>query len=189
MDSQNELLIQNRITKLIVLVRNQRVLLDRDLAELYGVEVRRLNEQVKRNLERFPEDFMFQLNPDEWEYVQAQIALVMEGNSLRSQFATLKKGRGVHRKFLPYVFTEQGVAMLSSVLSSHIAIQVNISIMRVFVKTRLWAMNYQDLLDKINEMNARHGEHAIHIENIYKIIEELVTPALTDRKLIGFNRD
>jgi len=189
MDSQNELLIQNRISKLIFLIRNQKVLLDSDLAELYGVEVKRLNEQVKRNPDRFPEDFMFQLNSDEWEFVQAQIALSINENSLRSQFATLKNGRGGHRKYLPYVFTEQGVAMLSSVLSSPTAVQVNISIMRVFVKTRLWAMNYQDLLDKINEMNARHGEHAIHIENIYKIIEELVTPALTDRKLIGFNRD
>lgn len=98
-------------------------MLDSDLAELYGVTTKRLNEQVRRNIERFPSDFMFQLSSDEAEF-------------LRSQIATLKRGRGLHRKYLPYAFTEQGVAMLSSVLNSTRAVQVNIAIIHTFVKLR-----------------------------------------------------
>ena len=104
-------------------IRGKQVMLDKDLAELYGVEVKRLNEAVKRNIERFPEDFMFQLNKDEYEF-------------LRSQIATIKSGRGEHAKYLPFVFTEQGVAMLSGVLRSPIAVEVNIRIMRTFVAVR-----------------------------------------------------
>lgn len=98
-------------------------MLDKDLAELYGVETKVLNQAVKRNIERFPDDFMFQLNKDEWEF-------------LRSQIVTIKNGRGEHVKYLPFAFTEQGVAMLSGVLRSPIAIQVNIRIMRAFVAVR-----------------------------------------------------
>jgi ORF6N domain len=107
----------------IYLIRGQKVLLDSDLAEMYGVETKRLNEQVRRNMARFPADFMFQL--DEGEY-----------KGLRSHFATLKGARGAHRKYFPYVFTEQGIAMLSSVLHSEPAVQVNIAIMRAFVQMR-----------------------------------------------------
>lgn len=109
-------------------IRGMQVMLDKDLAELYGVEVKRLNEAVKRNIERFPDDFMFQLNKDEYEL-------------LRSQFATLKTGRGEHSKYFPYVFTEQGVAMLSGVLRSPTAVQVNIRIMRTFVAVRQYLSN------------------------------------------------
>lgn len=111
--------IRNRIYE----IRGRQVMLDKDLAELYGVEVRALNQAVKRNATRFPEDFMFQLNKEEFDF-------------LRSQFVTLKRGRGEHSKYLPYVFTEQGVAMLSSVLRSDTAIEVNIRIMRTFVAVR-----------------------------------------------------
>ena len=111
--------IRNRIYE----IRCRQVMLDKDLAELYGVEVRTLNQAVKRNATRFPEDFMFQLNKEELDF-------------LRSQFVTLKRGRGDHSKYLPYVFTEQGVAMLSSVLRSDTAIEVNIRIMRTFVAVR-----------------------------------------------------
>ena len=104
----------DNIEPLIKIIRGQQVMLDRDLATLYGVETKRLNEQVKRNIKRFPEDFMFQLTKDE---------------CLRSQIATLNKGRGQHLKYMPYVFTENGVAMLSSVLRSDTAIEVNIRIM------------------------------------------------------------
>lgn len=104
-------------------IRGVQVMLDKDLAELYGVETRVLNQAVRRNIKRFPEDFMFQLNKDEYDF-------------LRSQFVTLKIGRGEHSKYLPYVFTEQGVAMLSSVLRSDTAIEVNIRIMRAFVAVR-----------------------------------------------------
>src|SRR5271170_5195439 len=112
-----------KVENLIYLIRGQRVMLDSDLAEIYEVPLKRLNEQIRRNAERFPIDFMFQLTTE-------------ERRSLRSQFATLKMGRGQHRKYLPYAFTEQGVAMLSSVLNSPKAIKVNIQIMRTFVKLR-----------------------------------------------------
>lgn len=112
-------LIQNKILE----IRGQRVLLDRDIASMYGVETKVLNQAVKRNLERFPEDFMFQLTED-------------ENTALRSQIVTLKNGRGQHSKYTPYAFTELGVAMLSSVLRSPIAIQVNMAIMRAFVLMR-----------------------------------------------------
>ena len=110
-----------RIEKSILLIRGQKVILDTDLAVLYGVSVKRLNEQVKRNRERFPSDFIFQLTEQ-------------EVSDLRSQFATLKRGRGQHRKYLPHVFTEQGVAMLSGVLNSKRAIRVNIEIMRALIE-------------------------------------------------------
>lgn len=111
----------DNIEPLIKIIRGQQVMLDRDLATLYGVETKRLNEQVKRNIKRFPEDFMFQLAKDE---------------CLRSQIATLNEGRGQHLKYMPYVFTENGVAMLSSVLRSDTAIEVNIRIMRAFTSMR-----------------------------------------------------
>ena len=116
----------DNIEPLIKIIRGQQVMLDRDLATLYGVETKRLNEQVKRNIKRFPEDFMFQLTKDE---------------CLRSQIATLNEGRGQHLKYMPYVFTENGVAMLSSVLRSDTAIEVNIRIMRAFVSMRHFMVN------------------------------------------------
>ena len=189
MKSNEDSIIQQRITQSIYIIRDQKVLMDSDLAELYVVETKRLNEQVKRNIERFPEDFVFQLTQKEWEELLTLLGDAPEESSLRSQFATLEKGRGKHRKFLPYVFTEQGVAMLSSVLNSPTAIQVNISIMRVFVCMRTWAMNYDDLLDRINKLNANQTAHNEQIQHIYRVIEELLRPSLSNRRLIGFNRD
>lgn len=106
--------IQNRIYE----IRGERVMLDFDLAALYDVEIRVLNQAVKRNLKRFPKDFMFQLTKDEFESLRFQIEALESNNSLTSQIVTLKAGRGQHRKFIPYAFTEQGVAMLSGVLNS-----------------------------------------------------------------------
>lgn len=120
-------------------------MLDTDLAGLYGVTAKRLNEQVKRNLKRFPIDFMFQLNEDEYR-------------SLRSQIATLKHGRGRHRKYLPYAFTEQGISMLSSVLNSEQAIQVNIAIMRTFIGA---AYLIKTVIDRV-----------YHLDRGYERIEE-----------------
>lgn len=132
-------------------------MLDKDLAELYGVEVKVLNQAVKRNIERFPDDFMFQLNKDEWEF-------------LRSQFVTIKSGRGEHVKYLPFVFTEQGVAMLSGVLRSPIAIQANIRIMRAFVAVRQYlAIQKQE-----------NGE----LEARIKQLEETFEESLRDRNEI-----
>lgn len=120
-----QLSVENKVESLIRVIRGQQVMLDHDLAELYGVETRRLNEQVKRNLERFPEDFMFQLTPNEFD-------------NLMSQFATSSWG-GVRK--LPYAFTEQGVAMLSGVLKSTTAVEANIRIMRAFVSMRHFMVN------------------------------------------------
>jgi hypothetical protein len=188
MQNSSDLIIQERITRSIYLIRNQKIMMDSDLAEMYEVETKVLNQAVKRNMDRFPEDFMFQLSNEEWEDLQVTIEEQNDDHSLRSQIVTLKNDRGRHRKYLPYVFTEQGVAMLSSVLNSKTAIQVNISIMRVFVKMREWAANYQGLLKKIDELSQNQSEHNEHIRNIYQIIEELVRPSLTERKAIGFRR-
>jgi len=174
----NELLIEERITKSIYRIRDQKVMLDADLAEMYGVETRIVKQAVRRNLVRFPEDFMFELTPDEWQTLKS---------SLRSQFEILNDNkRGKHSKYPPFVFTEQGVAMLSSVLNSPQAIEVNISIMRVFVKMRQWASNYTDLLKKIEELQQSESEQNKHIANIYRIIEKLVNPQFKERKPIGY---
>ena len=124
----------DNIEPLIKIIRGQQVMLDRDLATLYGVETKRLNEQVKRNIKRFPEDFMFQLTKDE---------------CLRSQIATLNEGRGQHLKYMPYVFTENGVAMLSSVLRSDTAIEVNIRIMRAFTSMRHFLQNNAEVFQRL----------------------------------------
>jgi len=127
------------ISRAILVLRGHKVLLDAALAALYGVSAKRFNEQVRRNRNRFPDDFMFQLTPE-------------ESRALRSQSATLKSGRGQHRKYLPYAFTEQGVAMLSSVLNSERAIQVNIAIMRTFVRLRKFLATHKDLAAKLEAM-------------------------------------
>ena len=153
-------------------------MLDADLANLYGVETRTLKQAVRRNIERFPVDFMFELLPEEWNKLN---------DSLRSQNVTLNENkRGKHSKYPPFVFTEQGVAMLSSVLNSKTAIEVNISIMRIFVKMRQWAANYSELVKKIEELQQSESEQNQHIANIYRIIEELVKPQISERKPIGY---
>ncbi len=125
------------IESLIHVIRDQQVMLDSDLARLYGVETRVLNQAVKRNIERFPEDFMFQLTKEE---------------CLRSQIATLNEGRGQHLKYMPYVFTENGVAMLSSVLRSDTAIEVNIRIMRAFTSMRHFLQNNAEVFQRLSTM-------------------------------------
>jgi hypothetical protein len=161
-----------RIEKAILLVRGHKVMLDRDLAELYGVTTKRLNEQVRRNISRFPADFMFQLD-------------AQEASALRSQIATSKEGRG-GRRYLPYVFSEQGVAMLSSVLNSERAIQVNIAIMRVFVRLREMMATHKELAFKLIELEERLEGHDEQIQNIFEAIRQLMTPPEPTRKKIGF---
>lgn len=180
------MILQERISRAIHVVRNQKTMMDSDLAEMYGVETKVLNQAVKRNLDRFPEDFMFQLTVEEWEGLKAEFEEQKGRDFLRSQIVTLEDGRGRHRKYLPYVFTEQGVAMLSSVLNSPTAIQVNISIMRVFVKMRQWATNYEGLVKRIEELSQNQSEHNEHIRNIHQIIEELIRPGYSERNRIGF---
>jgi len=146
-------------------------MLDSDLAKLYRVETKQLKRAVKRNLSRFPEDFMFELNKSEYD-------------SLRCQIGALKQGR--HAKYLPFVFTEQGVAMLSSVLNSERAIAVNVQIMRMFVKMRQLILNNKDILRKLEEIEMRLSKHDDQIIQIYNYIKKLLEPVITERKQIGF---
>lgn len=152
----------------IYLIRGQKVMLDADLASLYDVPTKALNQQVRRNAKRFPADFMFQLTE-------------REAASLRSQIVTLDAGRGRHRKYRPYVFTEQGVAMLSSVLNSDRAIEVNIAIMRAFVRLREMIATHRKLATKLSQLERTVGEHHEHIRSIFEAIYELTSP-----RRIGF---
>jgi hypothetical protein len=158
-----------RIERSILLIRGHKVILDSDLAGLYGVTTKRLNEQVRRNLSRFPEDFMFQLTESETDL-------------LRSQFATSKKGRG-GRRYPPYVFTEQGVAMLSSVLNSERAIKVNIEIMRAFVHLRRMLASHADLARKLEALEKKYDAQ---FKVVFEAIRELMKPPETKRRPIGF---
>ena len=159
----------------IYLIRGQKVMVDRDLAKLYGVPTKAFNQAVKRNAERFPGDFMFRLTKKEWE-------------SLRSQFVTLEIGRGKYPKYLPYVFTEQGVAMLSSVLNSETAIRVNIQIIRVFTKMRELLPTHKDILLQLEKMEKKLTGHDEDIALIFEYLKQLLNPTQPPRNKIGFRR-
>jgi phage regulator Rha-like protein len=163
---------QETIEHKILMIRGHKVMLDSDLAILYGETTFNLNKAVKRNLNRFPEDFMFQLNTEEFK-------------SLRFQIGITKKGRG-GRRYLPYAFTEQGVAMLSSILRSKRAIQVNIAIMRAFVKLRKILSTHKELAYKLNQLERKIEKHDVEIKAIFDAIRELMTPPKKPRKRIGF---
>ncbi len=181
--------IKNRIYE----VRGMRVMLDRDLAELYEVEVKYLKRQVNRNIERFPEDFMFEISHEEY-------------NSLRCQNGTLKSGRGQHAKYMPYAFIEEGVAMLSGILRSPMAIQVNINIMRAFVAIRhaigAWQgvnLKVEQLSHKVDNLNARvdeilheqnenNMEMSVQINALNDALDQLREKPSTPRKRIGFKQ-
>ena len=162
---------------MVLPIRGHKVMLDSDLAALYQVETKNLNKAVQRNIERFPEDFMFQLTKQEAE-------------RLRFQTGTLKAGRGHHRKYLPYVFTEQGIAMLSSVLRSERAVQVNIAIMRALVSLR-WMMRSQDTIkQELTALKRQYKDHDDQIKAIFLMIDEIIAPPESKKKRkIGFMRD
>ena len=163
-------ILTEHVERTILLIRGHRVMLDTDLAILYGVPTKRLNEQVRRNKKRFPSDFMFQLTAEEVE-------------RLRSQIATLKPGRGQHRKYSPYAFTEQGVAMLSSVLHSERAIQVNIAIMRAFVQLREMIGSNKTLARRLNELEKKYDSQ---FRVVFEAIRDLMTEPEPKVKRIGF---
>lgn len=176
------LIDESEILTKIYFIRNRRVMIDKDLAELYRVETKVLNQAVKRQAKRFPEDFMFRITET-------------ENNFLRSQFVTLenKKGQGEHSKYLPNVFTEQGVAMLSSVLNSDLAIEVNIQIIRVFTKFREIISNNQEIMLKLeiiqNELlknSEKINQHDDDIETIFKYLKKLLNPSNQERNKIGY---
>ena len=179
--------IQNRIYE----IRGERVMLDRDLAALYETETKALNLAVKRNIKRFPKDFMFQLTKEEFEGLRFQIETLENKNPLRLQIET-SKGRGGTR-YLPYAFTEQGVAMLSGVLNSDKAINMNIAIMRAFVEIRRLALKQNDLKIQLEEIKHRLGEHDMQLNSIYDAIENLLDEKASQRKWdererIGFKK-
>jgi hypothetical protein len=169
-------------------------MLDKDLAALYETETKRLKEAVNRNIKRFPPDFMFQLTKDEWELIKYQVQVIEDGDSsLRSQVATLKTGRGQHIKYMPYVFTEQCVAMLSSVLNSDKAINMNIAIMRAFVEIRKTLLFQNDLKEQLRILKDKMGEHDAQLNQIYDALENILDEKAAQRKWenrtrIGFTK-
>ena len=204
--------MENEITPVLVeskifLIRGKQVMIDRDLAELYGVETKRITEAVKRNIERFPEEFRFQLTAEEYAFLKPQFEnSKVDEESLRSQFATLKNDeeshRGKHSKYLPYVFTEQGVAMLSAVLHSPTAIQVSIRIMDAFVKLRHYVSSQivktddkaelaeirRLLLLHIDYCDKKFSEQDKKINQIIQVLNNLIEEPKDGRK-IGFQSD
>ncbi|MBU1076221.1 MAG: ORF6N domain-containing protein [Spirochaetes bacterium] len=166
-----DIIEQSDIASKIYIIRCKKIMLDLDLALLYGVQTKRLKEQVRRNLKRFPIDFMFEITKDEY-------------SSLRSQIATLKDGRGRHSKYLPMAFTEQGIAMLSSVLNSDKAIQVNIQIMRTFTKLRELILSNKGLKKKIDELEKKYDKQ---FQIVFEAIRQLLEPPKPGKKYkIGF---
>jgi hypothetical protein len=152
-------------------IRGRRVMLDRDLADLYGVTTKNLNKAVKRNRDRFPADFMFQLSEEEYAV-------------LRFQTGTLKRGQ--HAKYLPYAFTQEGVSMLSGVLRSSRAVEVNVAIMRAFVRLRVLVSGSKELAEKLSELESRLTRHDYDIASLLETIRRLMNPPRRRTKRIGY---
>jgi hypothetical protein len=167
----------DQISRAIIFLRGHRILLDAELAALYGVSTKRLGEQVRRNAERFPEDFMFQLTPD-------------ESTSLRSQIATLKTGRGRHRKYLPYAFTEHGAIQAANVLNSPRAVEMGIYVVRAFIQLRGVFGSNKELARQFahleTRLNRKLAEHDETIAAVLSAIRQLMNPAPPKRRGIGF---
>jgi len=179
-----ELLAPEAITLRIATVRGQRVIVDADLAALYDVPTKRFNEAVKRNMAKFPADFMFALTQDEWD-------------ALRSQFATLNTGRGQHRKYLPYAFTEHGAIMAATILSSPRAVEVSVYVVRAFVRLRELAVTHSDLAKRLAELEDKTEALAmshdtfsrntrVQLKQVFDALRELMTPPDPPKRPIGF---
>ena len=164
------------ITERILILRGQRVILDRELAAIYGVTTKRLNEQVKRNSDRFPEDFMFQLTPEEAE-------------RSRSQIATLKAGRGQNIKYRPYAFSEHGAIQAANVLNSPRAIAMGVFVVRAFIRLRALLVSNTALARKLDELERKYRHHDEAIAAILSAIRELTNPPPPKRRSIGFTAD
>ena len=165
-------LLEEKIIKKIYLIRGKKVMLDFDLSILYGVETKQLKRQVNRNIERFPKDFMFTLKKKDFE-------------NLRSQIGTSSWGG---TRYLPMAFTEHGIAMLSSVLNSKIAIAVNIRIVRIFTKLREMVLTHKDILLKLEQLEKKVGDNSQDIQIIFSALKKLLTPPQSPRTRIGFRR-
>ncbi len=180
--------IQNRIYE----IRGERVMLDFDLAALYEVETKVLNQAVKRNIKRFPEDFMFRLSKGEWDFLRSQIVTSNTKDNdnqqiMRSQFVTASQNKR-NTNITPYAFTEQGVAMLSGVLNSDKAINMNIAIMRAFVEVRKIFLKENDLKEQLKEIKERLGEHDSQLNQIYDAMENLLDEKAAQRKSEDWQR-
>ena len=201
--------IQNKIYEKIYEIRGQKVMLDFDLAALYEVETKVFNQAVKRNINRFPGDFMFQLTAEEWEKTWSQF-VTASGEELpsetqiidnqsettkpnRSQFVTGSSGKYRNKSSLPYAFTEHGVTMLASVLRSEKAVNMGIAVVRAFIALKQYALKHQDLTGQLQELRDRLGEHDVQLNSIYDAIENLLDEkvdqkAWQDRERIGFRK-
>jgi hypothetical protein len=166
MTSQTKLIVAPDVASLIHSIRNQRVILDADLARIYGVETRRFNEAVKRNLVRFPADFMFRLSKEEWTGLR----------SLRPQIAILKTGRGQHRKYLPYVFTEHGALMAANILNSPRAVAMSVYVIRAFVKMRGELAANAAILKRLAEIDKTLLIHDVALREIFEKLRPLLAP-------------
>jgi len=181
--------IQNRIYE----IRGERVMLDFDLAALYEVPTKALNQAVKRNSKRFPEDFMFRLTSSEWQNIRSHVVTAYESsNSLPSQNVTASQSRR-NTNVTPYAFTEQGVAMLSGILTSERAINMNIAIMRAFVEIRRVLLQQHDVKEQLKQLKERLGEHDAQLNQIYDALENLLDEKVAqrkweDRERIGFKK-
>ena len=174
--SSEKLVIPNEVVmNKIYLIRDQKVMIDKDLSELYGVETKYLKRQVRRNIDRFPIDFMFEMTKKEF-------------NDWRSQFVTSNSPDKMGLRYVPMVFTEQGVAMLSSVLNSDRAIKVNIQIIRIFTKMREMLLTHKDLLLKMNELESKISNHDKSIKQIFTYLKQLIKEESEPRKNIGFKQ-
>lgn len=202
------------IETLIFTIRGQKVLLDSDLAEIYGVPTKRLNEQVKRNADRFPEDFLFQLTSAEWEDLKSRLVTSSSESTedqqvapnrsqiatataekendriLRSQIATLKRGRGQHRKFLPYAFTEHGAIMAATVLNSPEAVKMSVYVVRAFVQMREQIAANREILKRLAEIDQSLLKHDKVLQVIWTQLQPLLAPPPAPKKpRIGFHHE
>ena len=182
---ENLRLTNDFITTKIHFLRGEKVLLDSDLAFLYGVPTKVLKQAVKRNIDRFPKDFMFLLADDEWSSLRSQIVTLetaRNSKNLRSQFVTSKTGRGQHSKYAPFAFTEQGVAMLSGILNSKQAVETNIAIMRTFVALRRWMESNRELAAKIRQLEKKYDQQ---FKLVFDAIQQLIKEE-SEKRPIGF---
>lgn len=175
-----QILIQSKIYH----VRGKKVMLDYDLAKIYGVKTKVLNQAIKRNSRRFPRDFMFQLNAREWNKIatlDTVIQNVAEKKTMRSQFVTASNKR--NKQFLPYAFTEHGVGMLASVLKSPKAVKMNVAIVRAFIALKEFAAEYRELARQIHELKKKTGDQDTQLKEIYTVIESLLNIKIAQTKL------
>ena len=186
MTSDISLIPTDRIESRILVLRGQRVVLDRDLAALYGVSTKRLNEQVRRNLVRFPSDFCFKLDQQEVANLTSQFATTSSSAYSRSQNATLKRGHNV--KYLPYAFTEHGAIQAANVLNGNAAVEMSVHVVRAFVRLRQLMVNHKALSAQLTALESRVGAHDEQIAAIVETIRRLTTPdAPTHGRKMGFH--